>query len=62
MQIILRIVGVILILLAVVKVFGMIAIVVNGSSDHATSWFVKQSIYAVAFASLGWRLLARSKT
>jgi len=60
LKILFTICGVALILLAAAKVFGIITLLVNGS-EQETFWFVKQGVFAVAFASLGWRLMARAK-
>lgn len=47
--------GLLLLLLAVLKVINMVYLLVQGDSDHSTMWFVKQSAYTIAFAMLGAR-------
>lgn len=49
--------GVLLLVLAAMKVVGIIVILINGNADHPSSWFLKQSVYALAFASIGVSLL-----
>ena len=49
--------GVLLVGLALLKAVGLIAVLVRGDGDPSTQWLVKQSVYAVAAASVGWSLL-----
>ncbi len=49
--------GVILIFLAALKVIGLTVLLWQGSPDHTTQWLIKQSVYAAAFASIGFGLL-----
>lgn len=56
-----QVAGVILVGLALLKAIGLIAVLVSGDGDRSTQWLAKQSVYAVAAASVGWPLL-RKKT
>lgn len=49
--------GAILLLLAALKVVGLAVLLWQGSPDRTTEWLTKQSVYAVAFASVGYGLL-----
>lgn len=49
--------GVILLHLATLKVVGLAVLLWQGSPDRTTQWLVKQSAYAVAFASIGFGLV-----
>jgi len=46
-----------LLLLAALKVFALADLLWQGAPDRTTQWLVKQSVYAVAFASVGFTLL-----
>lgn len=46
--------GLLLLILASLKVIFMISLLVQGDSERPTMWFVKQSVYAVAFAVVGF--------
>lgn len=49
--------GLLLLLLAALKVISILYFVVQGDSGHPTMWFVKQSAYAVAFGMWGAQLV-----
>ena len=54
--------AVLLIFLALLKLIGMAYLLVLGNSEHPSFWYVKQSIYAIAAASIGTTLLRSGKT
>lgn len=53
-----RFFGVLLLILATLKVFGLAYVLWQGSPDRTTWWMIKQLVYMVAFASIGFRLLS----
>jgi len=53
--------GVLLLILAALKMIGMVFLLIQGSPDREPMWFVKQTVYAIAAASVGVWLL-RSRT
>ena len=52
-----QVAGVILVGLAILKAAGLIVVVAQGAPDRSTQWIMKQAMYAVAAASIGWPLL-----
>ena len=56
-----QVAGAILIVLAGLKAIGLVVVLVRGMEDRSTQWLVKQSVYAVTAAAIGWPLL-RYKT
>jgi hypothetical protein len=56
-----QVAGFLLVGLALLKAVGLIAVVSTGDGDRPTRWFVKQSVYAIAAASIGWPLLRKKR-
>ena len=56
-----RCIGVLLLALAALKVAGLVSILVQGGTDHTSTWMLKQTVYAVAGLVLGVSLLASGK-
>ncbi|MCA9038169.1 MAG: hypothetical protein KDA91_23755 [Planctomycetaceae bacterium] len=49
--------GVLLLILAVLKMIGLAFELWQGAPDRTTGWIIKQAVYAAAFASIGFGLL-----
>lgn len=54
--------GVLLLILATLKVLGLAVEFWQGVPDRTTWWIVKQSVYAAAFASIGFGFLRPRNT
>ena len=61
MQLLRGIGGVLLLILAAMKGVGIVTLLVQGTADHSTAWFVKQCVYAVAALAIGVTLLTSSR-
>lgn len=63
MNILLKFLAVISALLALAKVAGMVALLMDSTTSQDLLWFLKQSVYAAFFAAIaGWLYFRKAET